>query len=224
MNVILFGPPGAGKGTQAKLLASQRGLIQLSTGDMLRAARRSGTPLGERVAAIMDAGDLVSDDIVIALIEEQLHARPDVAGFIFDGFPRTVAQAEALDGLLADNDSRVDAVIELKVDDEALVQRIIHRFTCENCGALYHDVTKPTAEPGVCDACGGTSFKRRADDNEDTVRTRLANYYRETAPVLPHYAQQGKLRSIDGMGDIDVVAADIAQILENADAAQQGAR
>lgn len=218
MNVILFGPPGAGKGTQAKALVAERAMVQLSTGDMLRAARSSGTELGQKVAAIMDAGQLVSDDIVIALIAEQLDTRTDAPGFIFDGFPRTTPQAEALDALLAKRGLAIDAVIEMAVDEDALVNRIVHRFTCAKCGELYHDETRPPKEAGVCDVCGSTEFKRRADDNEETVRRRLAAYHEETAPVLPYYRAQAKLRQVDGMADIAAVGASIRAILDDVSA------
>jgi len=186
LNLVLFGPPAAGKGTQAKRLVKQRALVQLSTGDMLRAARKSGTELGKKVAGIMDRGDLVSDEIVIALIEEQLDAHKGAAGFIFDGFPRTVAQAQALDGALSSRNMKVDSVIRLKVDDEALVARIVKRFEDEG----------------------------RKDDNPESFKVRLGNYNEQTAPLLPFYAAQGKLSEVDGMADIETVADNIARVLE----------
>jgi adenylate kinase len=213
LNIILLGPPGAGKGTQAARLQASRGMIQLSTGDMLREARASGSPIGEKVKAIMDAGELVSDAIVTALIGERLDTCAD-CGAIFDGFPRTRAQAEALDLLLAERGRRLDHVIQLVVDEEALVTRITGRFTCANCGTGYHETFHPTAEPGVCDACGSTEFKRRPDDNEKTVRTRMAEYRAKTEPILPYYEQRGLLRRVDGMGTVDEVAAEIDAILD----------
>lgn len=213
LNIILLGPPGAGKGTQAARLQAERGMIQLSTGDMLREARASGSPIGEKVKAIMDAGELVSDDIVTALIGERLDSCAD-CGAIFDGFPRTKAQAEALDELLADRGRQLDHVIELAVDEEALVQRITGRFTCAKCGTGYHDIFRPTKVPGVCDVCGSTEFKRRPDDNEETVRTRMAEYRAKTAPILPFYEARGLVRRVDGMGSIDEVAAEIDAVLD----------
>lgn len=213
LNIILLGPPGAGKGTQAARLQAERGMIQLSTGDMLREARASGSPIGEKVKAIMDAGELVSDDIVTALIGERLDSCAD-CGAIFDGFPRTKAQAEALDQLLAERGRHLDHVIELAVDEEALVQRITGRFTCAKCGTGYHDIFRPTKVPGVCDVCGSTEFKRRPDDNEETVRTRMAEYRAKTAPILPFYEARGLVRRVDGMGSIEEVAAEIDAILD----------
>src|SRR6185369_9766771 len=204
LNIILLGPPGAGKGTQAARLQATRGMIQLSTGDMLREARASGSPIGEKVKAIMDAGELVSDAIVTALIGERLDTCAD-RGSIFDGFPRTIAQAEALDLLLAERGRRLDYVIELAVDEDELVRRIVGRFTCANCGAPYHDQLKQPVVPGVCDVCGCTEFKRRPDDNEQTVRTRMAEYRAKTAPILPYYAAKGLVRSVDGMASVDAV-------------------
>jgi adenylate kinase len=212
MNIVLLGPPGAGKGTQAARLQAERGMIQLSTGDMLREARASGSPIGEKVKAIMDAGELVSDAIVTALIGERLDTCAD-CGVIFDGFPRTKAQAEALDLLLAERGRHVDHVIELAVDEEALVKRITGRFTCAKCGTGYHDVFRPTKVDGVCDVCGSTEFKRRPDDNEETVRTRMAEYRAKTAPILPYYEAKGLVRRVDGMKSVDEVAAQIDAIL-----------
>lgn len=213
MNIILLGPPGAGKGTQARLLEETRGMVQLSTGDMLRAAVASGSEVGQRAKAVMEAGQLVSDDIVNGVVSERLD-QPDASrGFIFDGFPRTSAQAEALDKLLAEKGMSLDAVIELQVDDEALVGRVSGRYTCASCGEGYHDVSKRPAKDGVCDKCGGTEFKRRADDNAETVRSRLTAYHEQTAPLIAYYSATGKLRTVDGMADIDVVTAAIDKAL-----------
>ena len=213
MNIILLGPPGAGKGTQAARLQAERGMIQLSTGDMLREARASGSPIGDKVKAIMDAGELVSDEIVTALIGERLDTCTD-CGVIFDGFPRTKAQAEALDLLLAERGRSLDHVIELAVNDDELVQRITGRFSCAKCATGYHDTFKPTQVPGVCDACGSTEFVRRKDDNEETVRTRMAEYRAKTAPILPYYDERGLVRRVNGMASVDEVAAQIAAILD----------
>jgi adenylate kinase len=213
MNIILLGPPGAGKGTQAARLEAERGMIQLSTGDMLREAVASGTPIGLKARAVMEKGELVSDAIVSALIGERL----DVAGeqgAIFDGYPRTLAQAEALDLLLAERGRKLDHVIELAVDEEELVRRITGRFTCAECGTGYHDEFKQLTVPGACDACGSTQFVRRPDDNEQTVRTRMAEYRAKTAPILPYYEQRGLVRRVDGMASVDEVAAQIAAILD----------
>jgi adenylate kinase len=215
LNIILLGPPGAGKGTQAARLQATRGMIQLSTGDMLREARASGSPIGEKVKAIMDAGELVSDAIVTALIGERLDTCVD-CGAIFDGFPRTRAQAEALDLLLSERGRRLDHVIELGVDEEALVTRITGRFTCAKCGTGYHDTFRPTKVPGVCDACGATEFKRRPDDNEETVRTRMSEYRAKTEPILPYYEARNLVRRVDGMAPVEQVAAQIDAILDGA--------
>ncbi len=212
MNIILLGPPGAGKGTQARKLVEHRGMVQLSTGDMLRAARASGTSMGRRVAAIMDAGELVTDDVVIGLIEEQLDADPS-GGFIFDGFPRTLAQADALADLLAQKGTALDAVIELRVDDDALVRRISGRFSCGNCGEVYHDVTKRPATPDTCDVCGHSQMVRRADDNEESLRTRLMEYYKKTSQLIGYYHAGGRLHVIDGLGTPEAVEAAIAAAL-----------
>ncbi|HYH39293.1 MAG TPA: adenylate kinase [Azospirillum sp.] len=213
MNLILLGPPGAGKGTQARRLEDTRGLVQLSTGDMLRALVASGSPLGQQAKEIMTAGKLVPDELVIQMISDRID-QPDVkAGFILDGFPRTVAQAEALDKMLADKGLKLDHVIEMKVDDAALTERITGRYTCAKCGKGYHDSFEKPAVAGVCDVCGSTEFKRRADDNAETVKTRLDQYHAQTAPILPYYRERGVLKSVDGMADIDVVTGQIAAIL-----------
>lgn len=216
-NIILLGPPGAGKGTQARKLVEERGMTQLSTGDMLREAMAAGTEMGKRVADVMSRGELVTDDIVIGLIEEKM-AGADGAGFIFDGFPRTLPQADALGKLLVRKGQKLDAVIEMRVDDAALVARITGRFTCGNCGEVYHDVTKPTARPGVCDCCGSTELKRRADDNEDSLKQRLMEYYKKTSPLIGYYYALGDLFTIDGLAEIDEVAGGISRILDQGDA------
>ena len=213
MNIILLGPPGAGKGTQAARLQSSRGMVQLSTGDMLRAAVAKGTPVGLQAKAVMERGELVSDAIVSALIGEHLDAASG-KGVIFDGYPRTRAQAEALDLLLDERDRKLDYVIELDVDEDALVRRICGRFTCANCGAPYHDEFKRPKVEGVCDVCGGQEFKRRPDDNEETVRTRMAEYRAKTAPILPYYEERGLVRRVNGMSPPDEVAAAIDAILD----------
>jgi adenylate kinase len=214
MNLILLGPPGAGKGTQAEAITEKRGLVQLSTGDMLRRAVKAGSPIGLEASAVMEAGGLVSDQIVIKIIAERI-AAPDCArGFILDGFPRTLKQAAALDVLLASLAKQIDAVIELKVNDAALIDRISGRYTCANCGASYHDTNcKPKVE-GVCDRCGSKDFVRRADDNAETVKNRLMAYYRETAPLIGYYFAKGKLRTVDGMAAISEVSRQIDDILE----------
>jgi adenylate kinase len=214
LNIILLGPPGAGKGTQAQRLQGERGMIQLSTGDMLRAAVASGSSVGLKARAVMEAGELVSDAIVSALIGERLDDMSS-AGAIFDGYPRTRAQAEALDLLLAERGRSLDYVIELLVDEDELVHRIVGRFTCAKCGAPYHDELKQTKVPGICDVCGSTEFKRRPDDNEATVRTRMAEYRAKTAPILPYYEERGLVRRVDGMGTVGEVAAEIDAILDS---------
>jgi len=213
LNIILLGPPGAGKGTQAARLQANRGMIQLSTGDMLREAVAAGTPVGLQAKAVMERGELVSDAIVSALIGERLDAAAG-QGAIFDGFPRTRAQADALDLLLTERGRSLDHVIEIAVDEDALVRRIVGRFTCARCGAPYHDEFKQPATPGVCDVCGSTEFKRRPDDNEQTVRTRMAEYRAKTEPILPYYEQRGLVRRVDGMASVDEVAAQIDAILD----------
>lgn len=213
MNIILLGPPGAGKGTQARILVEGRGMIQLSTGDMLREARTSGTEMGNKVAAIMDAGELVTDEIVIGLIEERLEG-DNAGGFIFDGFPRTLAQADALGELLKKHGQTLDAVVEMRVDDDALVARITARSTCASCGEVYNDITKPIPDDGKCSNCGGTEFKRRADDNEDSLKTRLMEYYKKTSPLIGYYYHAGDLKPVNGLGEIDEVAGEIAKALE----------
>ena len=213
MNIILLGPPGAGKGTQAQRLVENRGMVQLSTGDMLRAAVKAGTPVGLQAKAVMEAGELVSDAIVSALIGERLDEGTG-SGAIFDGYPRTAAQADALDLLLDERGQRLDHVIELEVDEDALVERIVGRFTCAQCGTGYHDTFKRPRVEGVCDVCGATEFKRRPDDNEATVRTRMAEYRAKTAPILPIYEARGLVQRVDGMADIDHVTQAIAAILD----------
>ncbi|MES2001249.1 MAG: adenylate kinase [Pseudomonadota bacterium] len=214
MNIILLGPPGAGKGTQAARLQAGRGMIQLSTGDMLRAAVAAGTPVGLKAKAVMEKGELVSDAIVSALIGERLDEASE-SGAIFDGFPRTKHQAEALEILLGERGRKLDHVIELEVDEDALVKRIIGRFTCADCGAPYHDDYHLPKVAGTCDVCGGHEFKRRPDDNEETVRTRMAEYRAKTAPILPFYHDKGLLRRVDGMAPVDDVAAQIDAILDS---------
>ena len=213
MNIILLGPPGAGKGTQAARLQAERGMIQLSTGDMLREAVAAGTPVGLKAKEIMARGELVSDAIVSALIGERLDASAE-KGAIFDGFPRTKHQAAALEILLAERGRHLDYVIELVVDEDELVKRITGRFTCAKCGTGYHDTFRPTKVAGVCDVCGSTEFKRRPDDNEETVRTRMAEYRAKTEPILPYYEEKGLVRRVDGMASVDEVAAQIDAILD----------
>ena len=213
MNLILLGPPGAGKGTQAARLVEHHGMRQLSTGDMLRAAVAAGTPVGLQAKAIMEAGELVSDEIVTALIDDELTAMGATTGAIFDGYPRTAAQAGQLDAILAKHGRQLDRVIELEVDEDELVRRIVGRYTCATCGAGYHDEFQQPAAAGVCDKCGGTEFKRRKDDNEDTVRTRMAEYRAKTAPILPLYDARGLVSRVDGMLPIDNVTQAIEGIL-----------
>ena len=213
MNIILLGPPGAGKGTQARRLVEERGMIQLSTGDMLRDARSSGTEMGQKVAAIMDAGQLVTDEIVIGLIEEKLRGDHG-GGFIFDWFPRTLGQADALRDLMMKHATHLDAVIEMRVDDEALVQRITARSTCGGCGEVYNDITKPIPDDGKCSNCGSTEFKRREDDNEESLKTRLMEYYKKTSPLIGYYYALGDNFAVDGLAEIDAVAAQIGAVLD----------
>lgn len=213
MNIILLGPPGAGKGTQSAGLVERHGMRQLSTGDMLRAAVKAQTPVGLKAKAVMDAGELVSDEIVADLIDAELAAMDADTGAIFDGYPRTASQAETLDAILGKHGRTLDHVIELGVDEDALVERITGRFSCANCGALYHDTANPPAKDGVCDTCGGTEFKRRPDDNEETVRHRMGVYRSETAPILPGYEARGIVSCVDGMAGIDEVASAIDAIL-----------
>ncbi len=214
MNLILLGPPGAGKGTQAKRLQESLGIPQLSTGDMLRALASQGSELGIKAKGFMDAGKLVPDDVTIDMIAERIDEPDCGKGFILDGFPRTLAQAEALDEMLGRLKRKLDRVIEMTVDDEALVERITGRFACARCGAGYHDVFQRPREDGVCDACGNTEFVRRADDTAETVRARLEAYHAQTAPLLPYYRKRGVLSSVDGMAGIDAVARQIETLFE----------
>jgi adenylate kinase len=213
MNIILLGPPGAGKGTQAARLVDDFGMVQLSTGDMLRAAVKAGTPTGLQAKAIMDSGGLVSDDVVSGAISEALDALAPETGVIFDGYPRTAAQAESLDQILSSRGRKLDHVIELEVDEDALVERITGRYTCAQCNEGYHDRFKVPAKAGVCDNCGSTEFKRRADDNEESVRTRMNEYRAKTAPILPIYKARGLVRRVDGMADIAHVTAAIETLV-----------
>ncbi|PHZ83539.1 adenylate kinase [Paremcibacter congregatus] len=215
MIVVLLGPPGAGKGTQAVRLMKNQGLVQLSTGDMLRAAVANQTEIGKKAKEFMDAGKLVTDEIVIGIIADRIEEDDCKGGFLLDGFPRTVAQAEALDKLLAEKDLKVDAVIEMKVNDESLVDRITGRYTCSSCNQGYHDTNLKPQVAGVCDSCGSTNFTRRADDNRETVVSRLATYHAQTAPLLPYYAEKGVLKTIDGMADINDVTNQINDVLTN---------
>ncbi|MGR3378018.1 adenylate kinase [Salipiger abyssi] len=212
MNIILLGPPGAGKGTQARILVDERGMTQLSTGDMLREAKDSGTEMGKKVAEVMARGELVTDEIVIGLIREKLEAGG--SGFIFDGFPRTLKQADALADLLDDMGQTLDKVVELRVNDEALVERITARSTCGNCGEVYNDITKPIPADGKCSNCGGTEFKRRADDNADSLKKRLMEYYKQTSPLIGYYYAKGQHCRVDGLGEIGDVKAAIAGKLD----------
>ena len=214
MNIILLGPPGAGKGTQAKRIEERDGLIQLSTGDMLRAAIKAGTEVGKRAKPIMDAGKLVPDEVLIAMIAERIDQPDCHNGFILDGFPRTEPQAEALDAMLAERKKQLSHVIEMKVDEAALVERITGRFTCAKCGTSYHDRFNRPKVDGVCDVCGSAEFTRRADDNAETVKARLKAYREQTAPILPYYQSKGVLAAVDGMAEIDEVTRQIEEILK----------
>jgi adenylate kinase len=215
VNIILLGPPGAGKGTQAKRLVDERAMVQLSTGDMLREAKTSGTEMGKRVAEVMERGELVTDEIVIGLIEEKIKGAA-AGGFIFDGFPRTLKQADALGALLARNGQTLDAIIEMQVDDAALVARITGRYTCGNCGDVYHDQTRQPKVAGTCDTCGGHDMRRRADDNADALKTRLMEYYKKTSPLIGYYYAKGGLSAVDGLAEMDAVAAAISSVLAKA--------
>lgn len=214
MNIILLGPPGAGKGTQARTLVEERGMVQLSTGDMLREAKDSGTEMGKVVADVMARGALVTDEIVIGLIREKLET-VKANGFIFDGFPRTLAQADALGDLLSAEGETLDKVIEMRVDDEALVDRITARSTCAGCGEVYNDATKPIPADGKCTNCGGTEFKRRADDNAESLKTRLMEYYKQTSPLIGYYYAKGLLSRVDGLGSMKDVADEIKNLMGN---------
>ena len=214
MNIILLGPPGAGKGTQAERLEKKRHMIQLSTGDMLRAAVAAGSAIGLKAKAVIEAGALVSDDIMIGIISDRI-SQPDCAGgFILDGFPRTAEQAEALDEIMAEKGMKLDAVVEMAVDDEVLTERITGRFSCAKCGAGYHDRFKKPKTPGICDECGSSEFSRRADDNAETVKARLAAYHGSTEQIIPYYRERDILRSVDGIAPIDQVTKDIEEVLE----------
>jgi adenylate kinase len=216
MNIILLGPPGAGKGTQAQRLQQECGLVQLSTGDMLRAAVASGSDLGRTAKGIMERGELVPDELIVGLIEDRI-AQPDCAkGFILDGFPRTQAQAEALDRMLAASGAKLDRVVEMEVDEAALTERIVGRFSCAKCGAGYHDSFKRPKVEGVCDVCGNREFARRKDDNAETVKTRMAAYRAQTEPLLPYYGARGVLRKVDGMAPMDAVYRQISTVLAGA--------
>jgi len=216
VNLILLGPPGAGKGTQAQRLVGTLGLVQLSTGDMLRAVVTEGSRLGEKVKSIMEAGQLVPDAIIVSMIAERIEQPDCQGGFILDGFPRTVAQAEALDAMLNDRGSRLNAVVVIGVDDDRLVERITGRFSCASCGAGYHDSFKPPKVARTCDICGQTEFSRRNDDNRETVVARLAAYHDQTTPLLPYYSARDVLKTVDGMADIDEVGRQIDAALETA--------
>lgn len=213
MNLILLGPPGAGKGTQARMLAESGGLVQLSTGDMLRAAVAAGTDIGAQAKETMERGELVSDNIVIGIISERIEEPDCAGGFLLDGFPRTVAQAEALDEILTRKNKTLDAVIEIRADDEKMVERITGRFTCAECGEGYHDTFRRPVTDGICDKCGGSEFSRRKDDNQETVRSRLRAYHAQTEPLVGYYGGNGRLKSVDGMLDIKSVNRQIEEAL-----------
>lgn len=213
MRLILLGPPGAGKGTQSQRLVDKLGVPQLSTGDMLREAVKAGTDVGLRAKAVMDAGNLVSDEIVNAIVSERIDQPDAVKGFILDGYPRTLVQADAVEQMLADKGLELDCVFELEVDDNVLVERISGRYSCAKCGTGYHDTNKKPHVAGVCDKCGSTEFKRRPDDNAETVRTRLEAYYKQTSPLIGYYYAKGKLKKVDGMADMEDVTASIEKIL-----------
>lgn len=217
MNIILLGPPGAGKGTQARELQDHRRLPQLSTGDMLRAAIAAGSETGSRAKAIMESGKLVPDEVVNRIVAERIDEPDCQKGFVLDGYPRTLSQASALDDMLAKRGRRIAAVIEMRVDDDALVTRVAGRFTCATCGEGYHDMYKKPVKPGVCDNCGGAAFKRRADDQPETLKTRLFAYYKETAPLIGYYYCKGSLKSVDGMADIKTVTRSIGAVLDRID-------
>jgi adenylate kinase len=224
MNLVLLGPPGAGKGTQAERIEDRYRLAHLSTGEMLRDAVAAGTEVGRQAKAIMDAGQLVPDEVINRLVAERID-QPDCAnGFVLDGYPRTRAQAEALDAMLAERGQKLDGVVEFEVDDEALVDRISGRFACARCGAGYHDRFKPTAAPGVCDVCGSTEFVRREDDRPETVRARLQAYHDQTAPLLPYYRDRGVLMAVDGMAEIDQVTDDVFETIDRRLALTGGSR
>jgi len=213
--MILLGPPGAGKGTQARMLEEKYGLVQLSTGDLLRAAVAAGTEAGQAAKAVMEAGGLVSDDIVLAILKDRMADADTQSGVILDGFPRTTGQAEALDALLAETGQKIDAAVSLEVEDEAMVERVSGRYTCAACGEGYHDTFKKPQVAGVCDKCGGTAFKRRADDNAETVRSRLDAYHAQTAPLIGYYDARGVLRHVDAMADIGDVAEALGRIVDS---------
>ncbi|MCK5934760.1 Adenylate kinase [Fulvimarina manganoxydans] len=214
MRLILLGPPGAGKGTQAQRLIEKHGIPQLSTGDMLRAAVAEGTEVGKRAKAVMDAGDLVSDEIVNQIVSERIDQADCENGFILDGYPRTLNQADSVEAMLAAKGLKLDRVIEMRVDDDVLVRRVAGRFSCANCGTVYHDEDKRPKAEGVCDTCGSTEFKRRPDDNADTMRTRLRNYYKDTSPLVGYYHCKGTLRTVDGMKPIDEVTQSIEAVIK----------
>jgi adenylate kinase len=216
MNLIFLGPPGAGKGTQAKRLEAARGLVQLSTGDMLRAAISAGSKIGNDAKSAMDRGELVADSVVVGIIEERIAEADCASGFILDGFPRTLAQAEALDVMLSAKGLKLHKVIEIRMDDAVLTERITGRFACADCGEGYHDIYRRERVDGVCDACGGGNFSRRGDDNENTVKARLGAYHAQTAPLLPYYRERGVLGEVDGMADVDDVTAQIGKIVDEA--------